>query len=157
MGLHDAMIVPIPALSAGDTATRALAATREAGVGTLPVVDAAGRPMGMFSTRGLLRARMPVAVPLEGALAGREEVLAAGPGLIKRLAAMAGVIVADVMEAGFATVPRDAALPAVAQAILSQPGPVWVVDEGGRLLGAVTARSFLAEVERLGGAEDPGT
>lgn len=152
MGIHDAMIESIDPLHPADSVIKALAMAREKHSGALPVVDGAGHPVGIFTARGLLRARLPVSIPLEGVGAEilmQSEILASAPGLVRRLSALKGIVVGDVMESVFTTVPRDAPLAAVARALLTQNGPVFVVDESGRLIGSITARSLLLEVERL--------
>lgn len=115
-------------------------------------------PGARRAARGPVQRPDPAAQPHAGlypypsrrpAGAPQAQILAAASGLIRGLTAMEGVTVGEVMERSVRTVPRGAALAHIARALLDSPGPLFVTGDGGALVGAITARSFLAALAAL--------
>jgi CBS-domain-containing membrane protein len=110
----------------------------------LPVIDDAGKPVGMLTARAILHHALPAYAS--------EDLLAAMraspdlPSVHDRLQAMAGMTVAQVMSPQVLSVREQAPTNAIAAMLVllrNDSQDILVTDEGGRLVGTISALDIL--------------
>jgi len=110
----------------------------------IPVIDDAGRPVGMLTARAILHHALP-SYASEDLLAA----MRASPDLSSvhdRLQAMAGLAVAEVMSPQVLSVREQAPTNAIAAMLVllrNDSENILVTDEDGRLVGTISALDIL--------------
>lgn len=134
---------------ADDTVEAAMALLDQHYVRFLPVLDDAGRLVGMFGTHVLLKNLLPVSVTMEDGLQRLDFVIGAAPGVSKRLHKLLPVQIGTILERDPIVVHPDTATWEVIRLIVRHSSPLPVIDEkDGKLLGIVTEQSIIADMNR---------
>jgi CBS domain-containing protein len=142
----DVMTAPVVSVQPDTSFKTMVERLTEHGIGALPVVDAAGRLLGIVSETDLIRKeegpREPEHPPFLAGLVWRRQHAEAG-----------GTTAADFMSAPAVTIPSGASLSAAAR-LLHQRNVrhLPVVDPGGRLVGMIARRDLLSVFLRPDGA-----
>jgi CBS domain-containing protein len=128
------------------TVEEAVAFLVDTGYSAAPVVDEAGRPVGVISRTDLVvyeRARLPLLGP------GQEFFESAGPGATIR--ETAPVRVADLMNPEVFSVTPDFPVSEVAARMVAlNVHRLFVVEDDGSLVGVISALDLLAHLPRSG-------
>lgn len=146
---HSAMIKELISASPSDLVEEVMALLKKHDIDAMPVIDAEGALLGVFSVQILLKNLLPVSVNMGEGISLDMRVSAA-PGVAKRLKKVKPLSVGELMETKMSIVSPGAPLWEGLQLILTEGAPVFVVDEGsGALKGMITQQSMIEELERV--------
>jgi CBS-domain-containing membrane protein len=157
MSCKDAMIAKVAVARQSDTVETALALLKGEPSGIVPVVDGDGRTVvGIFSRRGLLQEILPasVNVPVAGEIDSvsmpmSAGMLAAAPGLSKRLQKLMLQPLSAVVPAKFASVSANTPLWEGISRLGEAGEALAVLDEDGGLQGIISETSLLNALEAM--------
>lgn len=138
-----------PSLRDNDSIATAAQRLLETGSSALPVTDANGRYLGLFSMNRLLSLLLPRAVLVEGGLSDLGFVSDPMEILCERMQEHGSRPVAEVIERDAPVVHPDTPLLEVVLLLYRHENDIPVVDDDtGRLLGMVQSTDLLARVCR---------
>jgi predicted transcriptional regulator len=149
MPCHAAMIEKIMTVSPDDEVETTLQAMKKANVDRVPVIDAGGVIVGVFTLNMTLENLLPVSVAIGDGL-GMDVHVGAAPGIALRLKKILPLRVGDLMERKFRTVHPEASLGEGIGLLIQTGQPVMVAEpKSGKLLGLITSQSVFDELNRL--------
>lgn len=99
MPCSDGLITDVITIGPDITVAEALDILEKNHIRTAPVVDEAGKLLGMFGTSNLLKSLLPVSVTMQDGLGNLDFVVGATPGVAKRLRKAMPLKVREVMNA----------------------------------------------------------
>lgn len=129
------------------TIRQAVQILRDNNLHDLPVVDKAGRPIGMITARAVLHAAVPsyMTETLLDSMRAAPDL----PYVSRRLQHVEGMRVADAMDKAVATIRPDTPISTVAAMLVNLENDIHnllVVDEGEKLVGIVSALDLLGKI-----------
>jgi len=148
MPCHAAISQKRVTASPNDTVEQVMKLAAKNKVSNIPILDEAGKLLGVFSLKVLLKNLIPVSVVMDSGLQMDIKVSAA-PGVAKRLAKVKPLPVSEVMERKFNTVEPDAPLWEGVSQLTKHGSPVVVMDSFGKFSGIMTYNSLVAALEEM--------
>jgi CBS domain-containing protein len=147
----DLMSRPVHKLTGDVSVAEAAAFLLRHGISGAPVLDAHGRPAGVFTMNDIARhvqyrlLNLPTIDPSrERTLEGREPVPAGF-----HFEALENTKVSELMTFGLVTVFQEATLEEVVRSMTTQKiHRVFVIDDAGKLAGVITSMDVLARLDR---------
>ena len=137
----------IVSIQLGATVRDAVALFQESTLHDFPVIDAAGKPVGIVTARSILHFAVPAYASDD-----LPALMRSGPdidSLYRNLAAELGRPVRDVLERSFdvvkATIPASA-VAAMLTHLKGDTNNILVVDDAGKLIGIISARDIICRL-----------
>lgn len=148
MSCKDVMIKDVISVSPETTVAEAIRIMSDKRIRGMPVLDAQGRPVGVFSIRQLLKSSLPSAVTIEGGLSNVGFYTNADSDIVERMHEAMPKPVSAYMNREFEKVYPDTSFLQGLLMLYSLGGPLPVVDPAsGKLVGLVSGQSAVAYLQ----------
>lgn len=148
MPCHTATTKTSVTVTADDTVEHTLALTKKNQSSNAAVLDEAGKLIGLFSNKILLKNLIPISVAMSDGIQIDIKVPAA-PGVAKRLNNVRMHAISEVMDRKPLTVNTDDPIWEAVSLLVKNGGPLCVVDSSGKFFGFITYRSLLEDLENM--------
>jgi len=146
----DVMINDVITLSPDISVQDAMKIFDEKNLRSLPVVDGAGKLVGVFGLQQILFNLLPASVAMDNGLSKLDFVVGAAPGIAKRLQKLQDVKISDAMEKNPDVLQQDTPTWEGLRMMAIHGGPIPIVrGEDGSFVGVVTKRSMLRELNNI--------
>lgn len=145
MSCKDIMIKDVISVSPETTVAEAMRIMDEKRIRGMPVLDAQGRPVGVFSLRQLLKSVLPSALTIEGGLSSIGFHTDTDDDIVERMREAMPKPVAKYMNREFEKVFPETAFLQGLLMLYSFGSPLPVVDHAsGKLVGLISGQSAVA-------------
>lgn len=146
---RDCMSAHVKSVSPEMNAREALKFLLESGVSGLPVIDGAGKLLGVFTEKEVLKAVLPGYLKDVGDFVYGGEAKAG----LKKLAHLDKFMVRDVMRAEITTVKEDASVAEVSRLMIAKSERRVMVVRDGRTVGVITRADVVKALAKEAGVE----
>lgn len=152
MPVSDDNIVKTDVISVGpdDNVGEMISLFSQKHIRMMPVIDEAGRLLGVFSLKAVLDNLLPVSATMDDGLQRLDFVVGASPGIAKRLKKLKMQKVSEIMLTDCVVVRPDTATWEAVRLIARYGSPIPVVEEeSGVLKGIISSQSLLAGLRQI--------
>lgn len=147
---RDAMIKQVITIRPDDTVEKAIHLFRNKNIRSLPVVDQAGKLVGICGLRHVLLKLLPAAVTMEDGLGRIDFLMGAAPGIAKRLKKLKSLLVSDIMDKNPITVFKDSAMSEAVRVMALHGSPLAIIEEDThKFVGMISRQTLLEELEQM--------
>ncbi len=152
MSCVSAMTKDFITVSPGDSVAKVLQDFKKSKTEYAPVLDASGKPAGIFSLQSLMKNLLPVSVAVSGGVSLDIQIPAA-PGVAKRLNKVHTLTVGDVMDRSVNSVARETPVWEAVNMLVQHGAPLLVTEQNGKAIGMITMQSALDELNKMKDSE----
>lgn len=150
MTVKTAIITNVISAKQDDTVDSVMALFDKHGIRAVPVVDAGGNYVGMFSIHQLLKKLLPLSATIEHALPTLDFIKNAAPEIAERKREMMARRVGEVLDESVATISPETSHSEGILLLVRHGSPLPVLEEGTqRFVGLLTEQSMVSSLRNI--------